>query len=183
MTAAPARLDIAVETEAEQIHISRVFPVARESAFRAWTDPQQLIDWWGRHDFTNPSCEFDARVGGNLRIVMHSPDGIDYPLHGIVREIDPPSKLTLTLDLSQYPQPWRDFVSSDLSEADAALVNEHDLALHFTDSGTSTRLDLHIRFPSPSLREAFLRCGILDGWSEGLDSLNALLTRSGNIAS
>jgi uncharacterized protein YndB with AHSA1/START domain len=163
-----------------EIRLSWVFPVARESVFRAWTEPYLLADWWGRHDFTNPVCKMDARVGGEFHIVMRSPDSIDYPLRGSVREIESSCRLTLTLDLSQYPQAWRDFVGCGLSVADTALVNEHELALHFTDSGpnNNTRIDLHIRFPSPVLRDAFLRYGILEGWNEGLDSLHALLTVS-----
>lgn len=173
MTTSPDPAKMSVEHSTHAIHLSRDFPATREGVFRAWTEPHLLADWWGRHDFTNPVCEIDARSGGTYCIVMRSPDGIDYPLHGIVREVQPPSQLTLTLDLSQYPQAWRDLISSDLSEADTALVNTHELGVHLTDSGT--RLDLHIRFPSHGLRDAFLRCGILDGWNEGFDSLTALL--------
>jgi uncharacterized protein YndB with AHSA1/START domain len=163
---------------ANTICLTRVFAASRDLVFRAWTEPQRLADWWGRHDFTNPICEMDARVGGKFRIVMRSPDGMDYPLCGTVREIDSPSRLLLALDLRQYPEAWREIACSGLTEADAALINEHELAIQLTEVGPSTQLDLQICFPSSSLRDAFLNCGIQSGWNEGLDSLTALLTAS-----
>lgn len=178
MTAAPARIETTETAQADEIRLGRAFPAAREAVFRAWTDPRRLADWWGRHDFTNPVCEFDARAGGRLRIVMRSAEGVDYPLLGTVREIKPPSRLALTFDLSAYPDDWRDAICADLAAEDAVLVNEQHLHIDFAESGAGTRLDLRIRFASPTLREVFLRCGILEGWNEGFDSLAALLTRS-----
>lgn len=165
-------------TPHDEIHFSRTFAASREAVFRAWTDSRLLADWWGRHDFTNPVCEIDARADGQLRIVMRSPEGVDYPLLGSVREIECPGRLALTFDLSEYPAAWREFVCIGLSQADAALVNEHQLDLIFTERDDGTQLDLRIRFPSTAVRDAFLRCGIEDGWKEGFDSLAALLSQS-----
>jgi len=66
-------------TPHDEIHFSHTFAAPREAVFNAWTDSRQLADWWGRHDFTNPVCEIDARAGGRLRIVMRSPEGVDSP--------------------------------------------------------------------------------------------------------
>lgn len=162
----------------DELHFSRTFAASREAVFRAWTDSQQLADWWGRHDFTNPVCEVDPRAGGKLRIVMRSPEGIDFPLLGTIREMEAPSKLALTFDLSEYPSAWREFLCQELSPADAVLVNEHHLDLAFTEQEEGTRLDLRIRFPSAAVCQAFTHCGIEDGWQEGFDSLAALLSRS-----
>ncbi len=178
MTSAPASTETAAAAQADEIHLSRVFPTPRETVFHAWIDPRQLADWWGRHDFTNPVCEFDARPGGRFRIVMCSAEGVDYPLHGVIRAIEPPRRLALSFDLSAYPQAWRDFLCADLRAADAALVNEHHLDLALSEASEGTLLELCLRFPSSALRGAFLRGGLIDDWNEGLDSLAALLTRS-----
>jgi hypothetical protein len=37
-------------------------------------------------------CEIDFRPGGALRIVMRAPDGTDYPMGGIFREIVTPEE-------------------------------------------------------------------------------------------
>jgi uncharacterized protein YndB with AHSA1/START domain len=175
MTVLPPRIERV--TDSNTLLITRVFNAPRETVFQAWTHAALLIDWWGRHDFTNPVCEFEAHVGGRFHIVMRSADGVDYPVHGQIREIECPMRLVLDLDLSDYPTTWRDVLCADLSEDDAAWVNDHQLDLTLTASGARTQLDLLIHFPSPTLRNAFLRCGILNGWEEGFDSLEALLSR------
>ena len=67
--------------------LTRVFAAEREDVFRAWTDASILKVWWGPKGFTNPVCEVDAQVGGRLRIVMRGPDGTEYPMRGIFREV------------------------------------------------------------------------------------------------
>lgn len=165
-------------TQTKEIHHSRFFAALPEEVFRAFTDAALLADWWGRHDFINPECEMDARPGGGLRIVMRSPEGVDYPLLGTVLEMDAPSHLALAFDLTEFPTDWREAVCAGLPEADATLVNEHQLDLSFTKQLIGTQLDLRFCFPTPALRDAFHHCGMIEGWNEALDSLTALLTRS-----
>ena len=70
-----------------EIEIIRVFDAPRALVFKAWTDPKQLMQWWGPKGFTNPVCEADARVGGAWRIVMRAPDGNEFPCGGEYLEI------------------------------------------------------------------------------------------------
>jgi uncharacterized protein YndB with AHSA1/START domain len=51
----------------------------RNTVFRAWTDPEYLIKWWGPSGFTNTFHEFDLRPGGKWRFTMHGPDKGNYP--------------------------------------------------------------------------------------------------------
>ncbi len=60
--------------------ISREFAAPRELVWQAWNDPKHMAQWWGPHQFTNPVCELDVRVGGAYRIVMRGPDGVEYPM-------------------------------------------------------------------------------------------------------
>lgn len=82
-------------TEREVI-ITRVFDAPRALVFKAWTDAAQLAQWWGPQGFTNPVCEFEARLGGKIRIHMRAPDGTLYPMKGEIREIAPPERLAFT---------------------------------------------------------------------------------------
>jgi uncharacterized protein YndB with AHSA1/START domain len=52
------------------------FPV--ELVFNAWSDPGHLKNWWGPKGFTNTFEEFDFRVGGRWKFVMHGPDKGNY---------------------------------------------------------------------------------------------------------
>jgi uncharacterized protein YndB with AHSA1/START domain len=55
-----------------EITISRVFDAPRELVYRAFTDPDQLAQWFGPVGATVPrdTVEIDARVGGTMRLVM-----------------------------------------------------------------------------------------------------------------
>jgi uncharacterized protein YndB with AHSA1/START domain len=76
--------------------ITREFAAPRELVFKAWTDPQHLIHWWGPRGFTNPVCEWDARPGKAIHVVMRAPNGTDYPMGGEFREIVAPERLVFT---------------------------------------------------------------------------------------
>jgi uncharacterized protein YndB with AHSA1/START domain len=55
---------------------SRVFDAPRELLWRAWTDPQQLAEWWGPQGYTTPveSIQLDLRPGGAFRFTMVAED-------------------------------------------------------------------------------------------------------------
>ncbi|MFY9770945.1 MAG: SRPBCC domain-containing protein, partial [Xanthobacteraceae bacterium] len=91
-------MTIAAETKPaeREITITRVFNAPRVLVFKAWTDADQLAQWWGPKGFTNPVCEIDVRVGGAIRIHMRSPDGNVYPMKGEFREIVAPERIVFT---------------------------------------------------------------------------------------
>ena len=79
-----------------RINIIRVFNAPRRVVFKAWTEPEQLAQWWGPRGFTNPLCEVDARPGGAIRIIMRAPDGVSHEMRGTFREISEPERLVFT---------------------------------------------------------------------------------------
>jgi uncharacterized protein YndB with AHSA1/START domain len=81
-----AKMDSSVSAPAErEIVLTRIFDAPRALVFKAWTDPKLMVQWWGPRGFTNPVCELDVRVGGAWRIVMRTPDGMEYPCDGVSR--------------------------------------------------------------------------------------------------
>src|SRR5277367_5272896 len=76
--------------------ITREFDAPRELVFKAWTDPKHLAQWWGPRGFTNPVCDWDARPGKAIHVVMRAPNGVDYPMGGEFREIVAPERLVFT---------------------------------------------------------------------------------------
>ena len=76
-----------------EIVATRVFDAPRELVFRAWTDPDHLVHWWGPKGFTNTFHEFDMRPGGVWRFVMHGPDGTNYKTESVFVEIVKPERI------------------------------------------------------------------------------------------
>lgn len=58
-----------------EIVLSRVIAAPRERVFQAWTDPKQIVQWFGPDGFKVDSQECDIRAGGRWRFVFTGPDG------------------------------------------------------------------------------------------------------------
>jgi uncharacterized protein YndB with AHSA1/START domain len=90
------RNDAATNAVVRELVITRVFDAPRSLAFRVWTSPKHVAQWWGPHGFTNPVCELDARTGGAILIHMRGPDGTVYPMTGVFQEVVEPERLVFT---------------------------------------------------------------------------------------
>ena len=44
----------------------------------AWTNPEEVAQWWGPRGFTLTNHSHDLRTGGHWHYTMHGPDGVDY---------------------------------------------------------------------------------------------------------
>lgn len=75
--------------------ITREFAASRELVFKACTDPAHLAQWWGPKGFSAPVCEWDARPGGKVYVVMRAPNGTDFPMGGEVREVRAPERFVV----------------------------------------------------------------------------------------
>ncbi len=75
----------AVKTDS--LVITRIFDAPRERVWRAWSEPEQMMKWWGPKEFTSPACKMDFRVGGKYLFCMRAPDGKDYWITGVYKEI------------------------------------------------------------------------------------------------
>jgi uncharacterized protein YndB with AHSA1/START domain len=62
------------QPSSHELVITRVFDAPRELVYQAFTDPDQLAQWFGPVGFTVPrdTVDIDARVGGHQRFVMVS---------------------------------------------------------------------------------------------------------------
>jgi uncharacterized protein YndB with AHSA1/START domain len=100
------------------LHITRIFNAPRDVVFRAWIDPEQLVQWWAPEGFSVAFLETDVRPGGAWRKCMRSPDGIDYWRHGVYREIVEPERLVFTY-ISDDP------VSDPVHETIVTMIFEH----------------------------------------------------------
>ena len=104
----------------------RVLDAAPAQVWRALSDGARLAQWWGPYGFTNTIQEFDFREGGTWRVVMHGPDGADYPNESRFAELVENERLVIH------------------------HVSGHEFVLTLTLSaqGSRTRLDWHQRFAS-----------------------------------
>jgi uncharacterized protein YndB with AHSA1/START domain len=74
---------------AQQIEITRVYDAPRELVWRAWTEPEELVQWWGPPGWSTPleSVTMDVRPGGEFRLTSVSDEGVEMPVAGVYREV------------------------------------------------------------------------------------------------
>src|SRR5690349_10691408 len=80
-------------TPDREIVATRVFNAPRELVFDLWTRPEHVAQWWGPNGFTTTIQEMDVRPGGVWRLVMHGPDGTNYPNRSVFVEIIRPERI------------------------------------------------------------------------------------------
>lgn len=78
------------------LRLSRRFAAPREAVFRAFTEPEAMVQWWGPEGMDVPEIRMDVREGGAWRTCMRSSTGELHCVAGIYREISPPERLVLT---------------------------------------------------------------------------------------
>ena len=74
---------------------SRDIPATPAQVFAAISTPERLARWWGPNGFTNTFSDFDFKTGGKWSLVMHGPDGANYPNDNVFGEIIPNQKVVV----------------------------------------------------------------------------------------
>jgi uncharacterized protein YndB with AHSA1/START domain len=57
--------------------VTRVFDAPVEEVWKAWSDPERVMLWWGPTGFTAPVARMDFREGATSLVCMRSPEGHD----------------------------------------------------------------------------------------------------------
>ena len=89
--------------DTSSLRLSRIVRVTSERAFAAWTDPGQVVRWWGPIGVTCLEAHIDLRVGGEYGIANQFPDGRVIWIRGIFEAIEPPHRLVYSWRLDGEP--------------------------------------------------------------------------------
>jgi uncharacterized protein YndB with AHSA1/START domain len=147
--------------------IERVFDAPRELVWKAWTDPELAMRWWGPKGFTAPAAEIDFRVGGRMLLAMQSPDfneGRPIWSTGIYREIVPLERIVVT-------DSFADGNGNVVPATHYGMAEDFPLEMlvtvTFEDLGGKTKMTLrHEGLPAGEMKDG---AGV--GWNESFDKL------------
>lgn len=169
-----AASDSVVKLPSEDLVVERLFNAPRERVFDAFTKPDHLRKWWGPKPADIGVAEFDARPGGKVFLGERYPDGSRVYLAGVVREIEPPSRLVFAIHFANEsgarvsPPPH-----SSLGAAwDGEIVS------HVTFSVDGPRTRVTIRTERSGVTAEWSEKARF-GWGESLDKLDAVLAPLG----
>ena len=152
---------VAAEKQGErQIKVVREFDAPRERVFEAFTDADQVAQWWGPHDTTTIVEELDARTGGDYRFVHRSSDGSETTFRGAFREVKPPERIAWSFEWDGMPG----YVSVDETE--------------FEELGDGrTRVTTISTFLFGEERDGMLEAGMESGLNDSYERLDELLAK------
>lgn len=142
------------------VNISRYFAASPELVYRAFTDPEQLAQWFGPLMFTVPlaSVDVDARAGGHWRMTMVGKDNPEWssPVDATFTEVVE-NKLLVGYEIT------KDFPGLE----DGTRMT---LSIEFIPEGDGTRLEIN-QGPMPvEMREMSVV-----GWNQSFHKLDGLL--------
>ncbi|MFL5750808.1 MAG: SRPBCC family protein [Chloroflexota bacterium] len=86
----------AIYSDGTDLFFERKFDAPRERVWQAFTDPEIVPRWWGRHGSTTVIEEMDVRPGGQWRYVSRAPDRDDVVFFGQYLEVTPPERFRWT---------------------------------------------------------------------------------------
>ena len=92
-----------VNVKKEDIVVTRIIDAPVEMVWKAWTEPEHVMKWWGPKYYTSPSCKIDLREGGKYIFAMRAPadqGGQDAYTTGVYKKIVPMEYLEFTQGLS-----------------------------------------------------------------------------------
>jgi uncharacterized protein YndB with AHSA1/START domain len=139
----------------QKVVITRIFDAPRDLVFQAWTDPDQVAQWFGPDGFDTPrgTVTIDLRVGGRYELAMvQKESGAVFPVRYEIIELDPPRLLVLKSE----PMP-----EMGMHEPTVTRVEFHD-------HGEKTRVSLS---DGPYTQSAHAEAG----WNGAFVKLDALL--------
>jgi uncharacterized protein YndB with AHSA1/START domain len=156
--------------------ITRLFDAPRELVWKAWTESERVMRWWGPKGFTSPVSKINLRVGGEYLNCMRSPEGKDYWSKGVFREIVVPERLVMT---DSFADENGNTVPGSYYGMSKDFPLEMLISVMFEEYDGKTKITLrHTGMPSDADSK-----GAGQGWNESLDKLAEYLETEKSIVS
>jgi uncharacterized protein YndB with AHSA1/START domain/predicted enzyme related to lactoylglutathione lyase len=95
------------------LKLTRFIKAPRERVFEAWTNPEELMRWFGPGLSHLVSAKTDLRPGGEYRLVMNTKGGCNHEggdkseladISGVYKEVKKPSRLVFTWGWTNNPR-------------------------------------------------------------------------------
>jgi uncharacterized protein YndB with AHSA1/START domain len=154
-----AELKVTAEPGVPQIVTTRDFDAPPDLLYRAFTEPDLLIQWLGPRRYTMRIERFDLRDGGTWRYVHADDDGNAFGFHGVFHGDPSPNGIVQTFEFEGAPG------------------NVQMDTVTFEDHGGRTTVRTNSVFQSVEARDAMYESGMADGMNEGYERLEELLAK------
>jgi uncharacterized protein YndB with AHSA1/START domain len=138
--------------------MTRSFNAPRPLVWKALSEPEHVIRWWGPHGHKNRVLQFDWKVGGKWKFETTTADGQVIIFHGEYRDIAAPETVTQTFAVEGIYEGQYSVDTVTLQEFDGKTIYV----------GVS-------RLPDAESRDAMMASGMEVGVVEGFERLDTML--------
>lgn len=161
-----ATLTVRDERDPERdLVLERVIDVPPERVWRAWTEPEQLTQWFTPAPWSTAAATIDLRPGGIFSVVMRTPEGEEVPQGaGCYLEVVPNRRLVWTGALGPGFRPNK-------REQDALVFTA---IISIEPHGAGTKYTAHVMHEDAADAQRHAEMGFQNGWGAALDQLVAL---------
>jgi uncharacterized protein YndB with AHSA1/START domain len=146
----------------QELFIIREFNAPRELVFRAFSDPDLLVQWLGPCDMTMEIDYLDSRTGGSYRFIHRNASGQAFGFNGTIHEVAEPQRLVRTFEFEGLPE--RGHVVLETATFDAL-------------PGNRTKLTIQSVFRSIADRDGMVASGMEHGVTDSHNKLDELLEK------
>ncbi len=105
--------------------LKRRFAAAPSKVYAAWTQPAQLVRWFGPDNGAVHDAEMDVRVGGRYSISFSTEDGERHNVSGTYREVVPNEKLAFTWMWITMPERQSYVIVTIKPDGDGCILTLH----------------------------------------------------------
>jgi uncharacterized protein YndB with AHSA1/START domain len=107
--------------------LKRRIKAAPAQVFKAWTDPEKIVRWFGPRDTVAGSvrAQIDVRPGGRYRIGFETDDGERHQVGGVYREVVPDTRLVFTWAWQSTPERESLVTVTIAADGDGSLLTLH----------------------------------------------------------
>ena len=121
---------VTAEPGKQELFIIREFDAPRELVFKAFTDPELLVQWWGPRTTTMKIDFMDYKTGGSYRYIQINGKGYEYGFNGMVHDVSEPERIIQTGEFEGLPEKGHVALETILFKAldgDRTLVTIQDV--------------------------------------------------------
>jgi len=155
---------------------SRTFDAPRDRVWKAWTERERLMQWFGPKGFTMTEAKLDFRPGGSLHYCLRGADGKEMWGKFVYREIVPPERIVLVNSFSDK--------DGNLTRHPMSPTWPSEMLTTTTFTEEKGKTTVTIRWvplhPTAEERKTFdaARDGMRQGWSGTFDQLADYLEKA-----
>lgn len=93
-------MDNKTNEKTDALQITRPFSAPRGLVWKAWTEPERLMKWWGPKGVVMVTADMDLRPGGRFHYAYRMPDGSETWGLFVYHEVEAPHRLTFVNSFS-----------------------------------------------------------------------------------